>query len=65
VCGSIILFNIEPYSSDTPYVEIDGTAVFNSYEKVSPDLSDHGLQCTFTAPTVANEECTIYYAYDA
>lgn len=55
--------NIAPYGG-IPYVEIEGSAIFESYEKVDPYPSDYRLRLTFIAPTNPNEECTIYYAYE-
>ena len=65
VCGSMIILITSLYSSDIPYVDIDGSAIFESYIKQADYGNSFDMQFVFTAPTVANENCTIYYAYEA
>ena len=64
VCGSVIKFNFDALTR-APWIEIDGSAVFESYEPATDMDGESRLLLTLTAPSVANEICTIYYAYDA
>ena len=65
VCGSKMFVVIgEPYhyaDCGTMYTEIDGTAVLDSHGYYDSDL----VYMKITAPTVANEHCTFYYAPEA
>ena len=65
-CGSRI-YLITHLNMTTPYVEIDGGATYDfGVTDMFGSLSSMNF-CTlaFTAPTTADEHCTIYYAYDA
>lgn len=61
VCGTKIYLGSSIYQVESSgvYTEIDGSATFNS-SSVFNGYDDALLE--FTAPTVANEDCTIYYA---
>lgn len=64
VCGTKIclISSIYQVKEAGVYVEIDGSAVYNSHTVIS--RYDHAL-LEFTAPSVTNENCTIYYAFNA
>lgn len=62
VCGtSITLITYLGYNTPA-YAEISGSATFDFSLKIGP-YSDWIMG--FTAPSVANENCTIYYSYEA
>ena len=65
VCGTKIylIASIPYYTSVGAYVEIDGSAALESERSISTTY-DRAL-LTFNAPSVAGEECTIYFAYNA
>ena len=62
-CGSTIKLVATLYYDD-PYIDIDGGAVYESSQSWGNMRSDASV-FTFTAPTTANEHCTIYYSYNA
>lgn len=66
VCGTTINLgsNFHTGVGETPYIEIDGSATFDSWNGM-PSVATELMLLTFTAPSVANENCTIYYAYNA
>lgn len=61
VCGSTMALVASIYMT-VPYVEISGSAIFDSWSVLGVGGTLTGLK--FTAPSVANENCTIYFAYN-
>lgn len=47
-----------------PYLEIDGSAIFESWEEVGNIAYDSEKCLVFTSPSVPDENCTIVYAYN-
>jgi hypothetical protein len=64
VCGTKIYLTAKIYQVDVQgvYTEIDGSAIYES-SLILDNFNNTVL--TFTAPSVANENCTIYYSYNA
>jgi hypothetical protein len=62
VCGTIITLFVKLGYGDSFYQEINGSAVFNFSHIATGGYGE--CICAFTAPTTADEECTIYYAYE-
>ena len=64
VCGCKITLIAWMYNGDVPFVDIDGGASYESYVNLS-HLATGLRALTITAPINADENCTIYYAYEA
>ena len=65
VCGSTLVLESQFHNgTDAAYVEIDGSATFDS-SVLASNYAGSLWFLTFTAPQTANENCTIYYAYEA
>lgn len=67
VCNtSIVLVTDGGYSYQSPsYVEISGSALLDSESVVINTINDTSHRLfIFTSPSVADENCTIYYAYE-
>jgi hypothetical protein len=64
-CGSTLVLESQFHNgTDAAYVEIDGSATFDS-SVLASNYAGGLWFLTFTAPQTANEICTIYYAYEA
>lgn len=61
VCGTTISFITTLYIPD-PCVEIDGSAIFESAEPFMHRINEHVFN--IKAPSIAGENCTIYYGYN-
>jgi hypothetical protein len=61
-CGTMITLVCHLGYYGNVYTEIQGSATFNFSYEVVKGYSNHFA--VFTAPSIANENCVIYYAYD-